>query len=151
MKRQKLSGEVQRTAEKIRQCISNPSADSADRVLSATDTQTGLALSIAGLEAQPSEAGKHRTGYRSPMRHAVNRIRAKRPGCDLDALLSIFQDDVNDEGSDFLNDLRGALTDPIKVEIQEVDQQNKRVYYRDSDGEKKIAFKTLNNYLSLPD
>jgi len=150
VKRQKLSGEFQRTAEKIKH-YTNPTADSAVRVLSAADTQSRLALSLEGLEAQPSEAGKLRKGYRGPMRHAVNRIRAERPGCDLAALLNIFQDDADDKGNDFLKDLRGAITDPIKVTIQEVDRQKKLVYYRDSGGEQKIAFKTLNNCLSLPD
>jgi predicted RNA-binding protein with RPS1 domain len=151
VKRQNLSGEFQRTAEKIRHHTTNPTADSAVRILSAVDTQSRLALSLERLEAQPSEAGKRREGYRSPMRHAVNRIRAKTPGCDLAALLNIFQDDADDKGTDLLKDLRGAITDPIKVTIQEVDRQKQRVYYRHSGGEQKITFKTLNNYLSLPD
>lgn len=151
MKRQELSGEVRRTAEKIKDCITNPTSNSADQVLSATDTQSGLVLSIERLEAQPSEAGKLRKGYRSPMRRAVNRIRAAKEPCDLERLLNIFEKAAAGE-SEFMLDLLHSSTDPIKVTIQEVDRQKRWVYYSDSNGsEKKIAFKTLSNYLLLPD
>jgi hypothetical protein len=151
VKRQELSGEVQRTAEKIKHCITNPTPDSADRVLSAAATQSGLAISIGRLEAQPSEAGKLRKGYRSPMRHAVKRIKAASQRCDLERLLDIFERAAAGE-SEFMLNLQHSASDPIKVSIQEVDRQKERVYYRVSDGsEKKIMFKTLNNYLLLPD
>lgn len=150
MKRQKLSGEVRRTAEKIKHYITNPTSDSGVRVLSAVGTQSRVALSLERLEAQPSEAGKLRTGYRSPMRLAVNRIRTAKEPCDLERLLGIFERAAAGQ-SEFALDLLHTKIDPIEVTIQEVDRQNKRVYYRDSGGEKKIMFKTLNNYLSLPD
>lgn len=150
MKRQKLSGEVRRTAEKIKHHITNPALDSAERMLSATDTQSGLALSIGRLEAQPTEAGKLRKGYRSPMRHALNRIRAARERCDLEQLLDIFEKAATGD-SEFMLNLLHSATDPIKVSIQEVDRQKKMIYYLSGGSEKKIMFKTLNNYLSLPD
>jgi hypothetical protein len=154
----KRAQELQRTVEKINHFIRNPAPDSEERMLSATATQKQLALDIHQLETQPSRAGQGRKGYRAPIRHAVARIRVARSGCDLKALLEIFEadthrDETGCEEDDLMSDLRGQSSDPIKVKIQEVSRDDKVVYYKrlDNGREAKIKFHSLQNYLNAPD
>ena len=92
MKRKKPSDELKRTLRKIQIHASHPESESRHRILSATETQAGLALTIEAREDQPRQAGKKRTGHRGPLRCAIEKICGQFGEPNFDSALSFLQD-----------------------------------------------------------
>ena len=146
MKRKKSSEELNRTARKIQVHATKPVLDSLARILSATSTQANIALSLEALEAQPSQAGKHRKGHRGPFRHAIEKIclRLDPNKRDLKSVLTAL------ENEDYIDDLYGAAEDPIDIHAIEIDREDQKVYYDLRNGESdKKSFKTIYNLISI--
>jgi hypothetical protein len=86
------------------------------------------------------EAGKKRAGRKGPLRIVIERLKPK----NLEHLLNLLEDE------DGILDLYGARKNPIDIIIQEVDRDKGVVDYRTRDAEEKsVAFKTLQNIISL--
>jgi hypothetical protein len=86
------------------------------------------------------EAGQKRVGIKSPLHIAIERLKPK----NLEHLLNLFEDE------DGILNLYEAETNPIDINIQEVDRDKCVVHYRTrKDKEKSVIFKTLQNIISL--
>lgn len=152
MKRQKYSSELRRTSEKIKHCIVNSSPDATDRMLSAVSTQAGIAFDIEALEAQPSKAGKNRTGYRSPLRRAVEQICMQLSRPNMESVLQVLED-----GESIEDMYEAAPTPIIDIHAIEVFRDDEKVKFTmRTSREKTVTFKTIRNLIdmhkaSLPD
>lgn len=143
-KKNRIAPELQRTSEKIRAFTSNAAPDSSARVLSAVDTQSRLVLSIEALEAQPSEAGKGRKGYKAPLRVAIERICSELDTPDRESVLQRLEDE------DYIEDLYGSRSNPIDIHAIEVLRDTKQVSFTQRNGRQETRnFKTMENYIAM--
>lgn len=144
MKWQKSSEELRRTSEKIKYHIVNPSSDGTDRMMSAVATQSKIAFEIETIEAQPSNAGKKKEGYRAPLRRAVEMICGKLDRPDLESVLQILED------QDRIDDWYGLTPAAIDIHVVEVFRDSKKLRFSERSGrEKTVSFKRIQNLIDM--